>query len=121
MVLPPHLTEFLLAAFVLIFIPGPSVLFVVSRGVALGRRAALLTVLGNAGGLVVQGSLLAAGARRASGSATWSSWWDRVPSVCSARPLRAFAVPPMWSWRGPLVIESVCGLACRPVPRTPST
>jgi threonine/homoserine/homoserine lactone efflux protein len=39
--------------FVLIVIPGPSVLFVVSRGVALGRRAALATVLGNTAGLGV--------------------------------------------------------------------
>ena len=31
-------------------IPGPSVLFTISRGVALGRRAAVLTVLGNAAG-----------------------------------------------------------------------
>ena len=35
-----HLLEFLLTVYVLILIPGPSVLFVVSRGVALGRRAA---------------------------------------------------------------------------------
>jgi threonine/homoserine/homoserine lactone efflux protein len=35
-------------------IPGPSVLFVVGRGVALGRRAALLTVAGNSCGLAVQ-------------------------------------------------------------------
>ncbi|MEL7209398.1 MAG: LysE family translocator, partial [Actinomycetota bacterium] len=30
-------------AFALIVVPGPSVLFVVSRAVALGRRAALVT------------------------------------------------------------------------------
>lgn len=42
-----HQPEFLLTVYVLILIPGPSVLFVVSRGVALGRRAALATVLGN--------------------------------------------------------------------------
>ena len=40
-----HLVPFLLTVYVLILIPGPSVLFVVSRGVALGRRAALATVL----------------------------------------------------------------------------
>jgi threonine/homoserine/homoserine lactone efflux protein len=38
----------------LIVVPGPSVMFVVSRAVALGRRAALLTVLGNAAGAYVQ-------------------------------------------------------------------
>jgi threonine/homoserine/homoserine lactone efflux protein len=56
-----HLPEFLLTVYVLILIPGPSVLFVVSRGVALGRRAALATVLGNAGGLVFQGTLVTIG------------------------------------------------------------
>ncbi|HYN87271.1 MAG TPA: LysE family transporter, partial [Ardenticatenaceae bacterium] len=34
--------------------PGPSVLFVVSRGVALGRRAAMATVVGNELGLLLQ-------------------------------------------------------------------
>ena len=50
--MPPrdHLLEFVVTAFVLIVIRGPSVLFVVSRGVALGRRAALATVAGNTGG-----------------------------------------------------------------------
>jgi threonine/homoserine/homoserine lactone efflux protein len=56
-----HLPEFLLTVFVLILVPGPSVLFVVSRGVALGRRAALATVVGNAGGLALQAFLVALG------------------------------------------------------------
>jgi threonine/homoserine/homoserine lactone efflux protein len=56
-----HLPEFLLTVYVLILIPGPSVLFVVSRGVALGRRAALATVLGNAMGFAVQLTLVAIG------------------------------------------------------------
>ena len=56
-----HLVAFLLTIYVLILIPGPSVLFVVSRGVALGRRAALATVAGNAGGLVLQGTLVTIG------------------------------------------------------------
>jgi threonine/homoserine/homoserine lactone efflux protein len=47
------LLTFVVTIFVLIVIPGPSVLFVVSRGVALGRRAALATVLGNTAGLAV--------------------------------------------------------------------
>jgi threonine/homoserine/homoserine lactone efflux protein len=46
---------------VLILIPGPSVLFVVSRGVALGRRAALATVLGNTTGLALQLALVVLG------------------------------------------------------------
>lgn len=56
-----HLAEFLVTLYVLILIPGPSVLFVVSRGVALGRRAALATVVGNAGGLVLQLVLVSLG------------------------------------------------------------
>jgi threonine/homoserine/homoserine lactone efflux protein len=49
-----HLIAFLATVYVLIVIPGPSVVFTVSRGVALGRRAALATVLGNTSGLMVQ-------------------------------------------------------------------
>lgn len=52
---------FALAWFLLVVVPGPSVLFVISRGVALGRRAALLTVVGNEAGILVQVSLVAAG------------------------------------------------------------
>ncbi|HEV7722178.1 MAG TPA: LysE family translocator [Iamia sp.] len=55
------LLAFAASAFAIIVVPGPSVLFVISRGVALGRRAAILTVLGNAGGAVTQVALLAAG------------------------------------------------------------
>jgi threonine/homoserine/homoserine lactone efflux protein len=52
---------FALASFILIIVPGPSVLFVISRGVTLGRRAAVLTVLGNSTGVLVQVLLVAAG------------------------------------------------------------
>lgn len=48
-------------AFVLIIVPGPSVMFVISRGVALGRRAALETVLGNAAGIYLQVAFVAVG------------------------------------------------------------
>jgi threonine/homoserine/homoserine lactone efflux protein len=49
-----HLLAFLTLSFVLIAVPGPSVLFTVSRALAVGRRDALLTVLGNATGVYVQ-------------------------------------------------------------------
>ena len=49
-----NLFAFMLAALVLIAVPGPSVLFVISRGVVLGRRAALATVAGNCAGVYVQ-------------------------------------------------------------------
>jgi threonine/homoserine/homoserine lactone efflux protein len=50
-----------LASFLLVVVPGPSVLFVISRGVTLGRRAALATVVGNAAGVYVQALLVAVG------------------------------------------------------------
>jgi threonine/homoserine/homoserine lactone efflux protein len=56
-----HLVAFLVTVYVLILIPGPSVLFVISRGVALGRRAALATVVGNTTGLLFQLVLVVVG------------------------------------------------------------
>jgi threonine/homoserine/homoserine lactone efflux protein len=55
------LLAFSATAFALIVIPGPSVLFVISRGVALGRRAAVATVLGNAAGAYAQVVVVALG------------------------------------------------------------
>ena len=49
-----HLLAFTVTAFVLIAIPGPSVLFVVSRAIALGRTAGVATVAGNTVGAFVQ-------------------------------------------------------------------
>jgi threonine/homoserine/homoserine lactone efflux protein len=47
-----------LASLVIIVIPGPSVLFVVGRALAYGRRTALLSVVGNElGALVVAGAV----------------------------------------------------------------
>src|SRR4051812_50118508 len=59
MVPASSLAAFAVAAAIIIAIPGPSVLFVISRGVVLGRRAALATVVGNCAGVYVQ---VAAGA-----------------------------------------------------------
>ncbi len=54
--MPPttHLLAFTLTAFLLIAAPGPSVLFTVSRALALGRIAGVATVAGNTAGLCVQ-------------------------------------------------------------------
>ncbi|SOD71490.1 threonine/homoserine/homoserine lactone efflux protein [Jatrophihabitans sp. GAS493] len=49
-----HLVTFTLTAFALIAVPGPSVLFVISRALVIGRTGALITVLGNALGVYVQ-------------------------------------------------------------------
>ncbi|MFQ5522568.1 MAG: LysE family translocator [Acidimicrobiia bacterium] len=61
--MPPldSIISFSALAFVLIVAPGPSVMFVVSRAVALGRRAALMTVIGNAVGVYAQVVLVALG------------------------------------------------------------
>ncbi len=61
MVPSASLLSFAVTATLLIVIPGPSVLFVISRGVSLGRRAALATVVGNACGSLVQASAVAVG------------------------------------------------------------
>ncbi|MGH3260789.1 MAG: LysE family translocator [Trebonia sp.] len=47
MVPSSQLITFALAAFVIILIPGPSVLFTVSRAIVLGRAAGVATVAGN--------------------------------------------------------------------------
>jgi threonine/homoserine/homoserine lactone efflux protein len=50
--------SFGLAALIIIVIPGPSVLFVVGRALAYGRRTALVSVIGNElGALVVAGAV----------------------------------------------------------------
>ncbi|MFC4127983.1 LysE family translocator [Nocardia rhizosphaerae] len=48
-------------AFVLVLIPGPSVLFTIGRAITVGRRAALLTLLGNAAGVYGQVVAVAVG------------------------------------------------------------
>jgi threonine/homoserine/homoserine lactone efflux protein len=49
-----RLLAFVATGWLMIAIPGPSVLFVISRGMVLGRRAAVATVVGNAAGVYVQ-------------------------------------------------------------------
>ena len=55
---------FALAALVLILIPGPSVLFVIGRSLALGRRGGLVSVLGNALGTLPALTAVALGVGR---------------------------------------------------------
>lgn len=45
---------FAVTATILVVVPGPSVLFTIGRALTIGRRGALLTVLGNALGMFVQ-------------------------------------------------------------------
>jgi len=48
------LATFVVASFLLIQVPGPSLLFTIGRALTVGRRDALLSVLGNALGLLAQ-------------------------------------------------------------------
>jgi threonine/homoserine/homoserine lactone efflux protein len=48
----PNLLAFVVTSALLIMLPGPSVLFVLGRSIALGRRGGLLSVLGNALGML---------------------------------------------------------------------
>jgi threonine/homoserine/homoserine lactone efflux protein len=56
-----NLLTFALAATLLIAVPGPSVLFVIGRTLALGRKGGLLSVLGNALGELLQIAAVALG------------------------------------------------------------
>jgi len=49
-----HVLAYAAVVSVVIAVPGPSVLFTISRALTVGRRAALLTVVGNETGLCVQ-------------------------------------------------------------------
>jgi threonine/homoserine/homoserine lactone efflux protein len=61
MISSASLAGYALASFVLIVIPGPSVLFAVGRALAYGRRTALATVCGNAAGNYVVAACVAVG------------------------------------------------------------
>lgn len=49
-----HLIAFAITGFIVIVIPGPSVLFVVGRALSSGRRVALLSMVGNSFGVYIQ-------------------------------------------------------------------
>lgn len=53
--------QFAVAAFIIIVVPGPSVIFTVSRGITLGRRAAVANVAGNTLGALVCALLVSLG------------------------------------------------------------
>ena len=56
-----QLLSYAVASFVLIVVPGPGVLFVVGRALAHGRRTALATAAGHAGGNYVVAACVAVG------------------------------------------------------------
>ena len=49
----PQLVAFFLASLILIVMPGPSVLFIIGRSLALGRRGGVLSVVGTTLGMLV--------------------------------------------------------------------
>jgi threonine/homoserine/homoserine lactone efflux protein len=61
MVIPSRLIEYIIAAMIIILAPGPSVLFVIARAIAWGRKIAVFTVAGNVTGAFVLSSLVAFG------------------------------------------------------------
>jgi threonine/homoserine/homoserine lactone efflux protein len=56
-----HLLAFALLSFALIVVPGPNVLFVISRSLQLGRAAGVCTALGGQAGVYVQVAAVAFG------------------------------------------------------------
>ncbi|MEV5001292.1 LysE family translocator [Nocardioides sp. LML1-1-1.1] len=56
-----QLAAFAVASFLFIQVPGPSLLFTIGRALTVGRRDALLSVVGNGLGLVAQVVLVAVG------------------------------------------------------------
>ena len=61
MIIPSRLAEYIVAAMIIILAPGPSVLFVIARAIAWGRKVAVLTVVGNVSGSFVLSVFVALG------------------------------------------------------------
>jgi threonine/homoserine/homoserine lactone efflux protein len=61
MIIPTRLAEYIVAAMVIILAPGPSVLFVIARAIAWGRKTAVLTVAGNVTGAFFLSTFVAFG------------------------------------------------------------
>ena len=59
--IPSRIIEYIIAAMIIILAPGPSVLFVIARAIAWGRKVAVFTVAGNVTGAFVLSSLVAFG------------------------------------------------------------
>lgn len=59
--IPSRYPEYLIAAMIIILAPGPSVLFVIARAIAWGRKTSVLTVLGNVSGSFVLSTTVALG------------------------------------------------------------
>ena len=61
MIIPSRIVEYIIAAMIIILAPGPSVLFVIARAIAWGRKVAIYTVAGNVTGAFFLSSIVAFG------------------------------------------------------------
>jgi threonine/homoserine/homoserine lactone efflux protein len=95
-----HLIAFLLTGVVLVVVPGPSVLFIVGRALAHGRRAALTSVAGNTAGvaLIIMAVALGVGAVAAASAAVFA-----VLKLAGAAYLVYLGVQ-TWRHRGDLAV-----------------
>ena len=60
-VFPHHFVEFAITAFIIILVPGPSVLFTIARAISWGRATAVATVIGNTSGSLAVSIIVAFG------------------------------------------------------------
>ncbi|MBA0045888.1 LysE family translocator [Mycobacterium sp. NPDC050853] len=72
MISTSHLIGFVIVAYALIVIPGPSVLFSIGRSLSLGRRSGLMSVLGNTAGTAVFVVLATAGLGALLTASSWA-------------------------------------------------
>lgn len=61
MIVPTRIWEYVFASIVIILAPGPSVLFVIARAIAWGRKTAVYSVIGNVSGAFLLSVLVALG------------------------------------------------------------
>lgn len=61
MIIPTRIWEYVIASVVIIIAPGPSVLFVIARAIAWGRKTAVFSVIGNVSGAFLLSVLVALG------------------------------------------------------------
>ena len=61
MIIPTRLWQYAIASIIIIIAPGPSVLFVIARAIAWGRKTAVYSVIGNVSGAFLLSVLVALG------------------------------------------------------------
>ena len=61
MIVPTRIWQYIFASIVIILAPGPSVLFVIARAIAWGRKTAIFSVIGNVTGSFLLSVLVALG------------------------------------------------------------